>query len=369
MNPSTVAATAIVDALVEGGVREVVLCPGSRSAPVAYAVRSAERAGRLRLHVRVDERSAGFLALGLGKRSGWPAVVVTTSGTAVANLHPAVLEAYHARVPLVVLSADRPAELRGTGANQTTIQPGIFGGVVLAEADLAPLASADGALRAEVSRLLEVAAGQIDPSGDRYPGVAAGPVHLNVQFREPLVPDADDEAVPFPASTPEAADRETAVSRWLQYSEAPTPRPTRMSTSRGLPQRSLVVMADLPRAGQAEAALDWAAGLGVPVVAEPFGPHPRTGVVEHGVLVLGDRDFVDAHPPECVVVIGRPTLSRQVSALVRRPDVRLVVVDSGPDWSVPGRVVERVPWSVIVVPSVPGGLGTPLATPNPPVRP
>src|SRR5690606_19423176 len=96
-------------------------------------------AGRLTLHVRVDERSAGFLALGLAKVSRVPAAVVTTSGTAVANLHPAVLEAHHGIVPLVVLSADRPAELRGIGANQTTTQPGIFGAVVRAEAELDPL--------------------------------------------------------------------------------------------------------------------------------------------------------------------------------------------------------------------------------------
>ena len=137
MTDSLAFATAIVDGLVAAGVREIVLCPGSRSSPLAYAAWSAEHAGRLRLHVRVDERSAGFLALGLAKTSRVPAAVVTTSGTAVANLHPAVLEAHHARVPLVVVSADRPAALRGTGANQTTIQPGIFGVAVHGEWDLA----------------------------------------------------------------------------------------------------------------------------------------------------------------------------------------------------------------------------------------
>jgi 2-succinyl-5-enolpyruvyl-6-hydroxy-3-cyclohexene-1-carboxylate synthase len=127
VNPSTALATVLVDELVRCGVREAVLCPGSRSAPLAYALQEADRAGRLRLHVRVDERSAGFLALGLAKVTRVPAVVVTTSGTAVANLHPAVLEAHHGQVPLLVLSADRPSELRGTGANQTTTQPGLFG--------------------------------------------------------------------------------------------------------------------------------------------------------------------------------------------------------------------------------------------------
>ena len=104
--------------------------PGSRSAPLAYALQDAKQEGRLTLHVRVDERSAGYLALGLAKLTRAPAVIVTTSGTAVANLHPAVLEAHHATVPVLVLSADRPPELRGTGANQTTVLPGMFGGAV-----------------------------------------------------------------------------------------------------------------------------------------------------------------------------------------------------------------------------------------------
>ena len=118
MTPSTALALVLVRSLAALGVRHVVLCPGSRSAPLAYALADSP----LDLHVRVDERTAGFLALGLAKASGTPAVVVTTSGTAVANLHPAVLEASHSGVPLVVLSADRPHELRGTGANQTCDQ-------------------------------------------------------------------------------------------------------------------------------------------------------------------------------------------------------------------------------------------------------
>ena len=117
MNPSTALATVLVDELVRGGVREAVLCPGSRNAPLSFALHDADRDGRLRLHVRIDERSAGFLALGLAKASGRPVPVVTTSGTAAVNLHPAVVEADYSRVQLVVLTADRPAEMRGTGAN------------------------------------------------------------------------------------------------------------------------------------------------------------------------------------------------------------------------------------------------------------
>src|SRR5665811_575469 len=127
MSSSTELAHSVVDELLAHGVREVVLAPGSRSGPMALALFDADKAGALRLHVRVDERTAGFLALGMAKASRRTVPVVTTSGTAVANLHPAVLEAKHSRVRLLVISADRPEELRGTGANQTTNQERIFG--------------------------------------------------------------------------------------------------------------------------------------------------------------------------------------------------------------------------------------------------
>ena len=130
MNPSTALGRVLVDELVRGGVRDAVLAPGSRSAPLALALAAAERAGRLRLHVRIDERTAAFLALGLAKASGRPVPVLTTSGTAAAHLHAAVLEASASGVPLVALTADRPPELRGTGANQTVEQVGLFGGAV-----------------------------------------------------------------------------------------------------------------------------------------------------------------------------------------------------------------------------------------------
>ena len=136
MNPSTAQSRVVVDELIRGGVREVVLCPGSRNAPLAFALSDADRAGRLRLHVRIDERTAGFLAVGLAVGSGRPVPIAMTSGTAVANLGPAVLEANYARVPLIILSANRPYELLGTGANQTMEQLGYFGTQVRAAISL-----------------------------------------------------------------------------------------------------------------------------------------------------------------------------------------------------------------------------------------
>ncbi|MBA2507142.1 MAG: 2-succinyl-5-enolpyruvyl-6-hydroxy-3-cyclohexene-1-carboxylic-acid synthase, partial [Nocardioidaceae bacterium] len=136
MNPSTRLARLLVDELVRHGVREAVLAPGSRSAALALALHAADAAGRLRLHVRVDERTAGFLALGLARGSHRPVPVVTTSGSAVAHLHPAVLEAHHSGLPVIVVSADRPAQLRGSGANQTTEQVRLFGSALRWSADV-----------------------------------------------------------------------------------------------------------------------------------------------------------------------------------------------------------------------------------------
>jgi 2-succinyl-5-enolpyruvyl-6-hydroxy-3-cyclohexene-1-carboxylate synthase len=347
VNPSTALATVLVDELVRQGVRHAVLCPGSRSAPLAYALREAERAGRIALHVRVDERSAGFLALGLAKLTRTPAVVVTTSGTAVANLHPAVLEAHHGVVPLVVLSADRPVELRGTGANQTTVQPGMFADAVRWSCDSPAPEREIG----EVAHWRALAADAFAHATGAT-GAEPGPVHLNVQLREPLVPT---DAEPWPE--PLGADRHSpdgyaADSR--PAPDSPAARDSPAADSRapsdasehvgpdsaaltavvsGAPvanveyvARTLVLIGDLPEPDQFERAVRWARRHGWPVVAEPFGTHPRDGVVPHGPLVLSNADWLDANAPDRVVAVGRLTLSRPVAALLRRPGVRVEAV-------------------------------------------
>ena len=151
VNPSTAQARVVVDELIRGGVRDVVLCPGSRNAPLAFALTDADRAGRLRLHVRIDERTAGFLAIGLALAERAPVCVAMTSGTAVANMGPAVVEANYARVPLIVLSANRPYELLGTGANQTFEQLGYFGTQVRAAISLG-LAEGSGRTGVDVAQ-------------------------------------------------------------------------------------------------------------------------------------------------------------------------------------------------------------------------
>lgn len=357
MNPSTALARVLVDELIRGGVREVVLAPGSRSAPLAYAVQQAEREGRLRLHVRVDERTAGFLALGLAKGSRTPVPVITTSGTAVANLHPAVLEAHHTGVPLVVLSADRPAELRGTGANQTTVQPGMFGGAVRWSADVpAPevVASVGAFHRTTVCRALSAARG--DLLGGAVGG-SAGPVHLNVAFRDPLTPDLGDpdrRIARLASSTGD--DRSLGGGQTGNQSEVHRgrdgglpwvlpPAPSMDLSWGGVEHvpRTLVVLGDLASSAiSSNSVVEWADRRGYPVVAEPFGVHDRTAVVPHGPLLLTAGDWLAAHLPERVLVVGRVTLSRAVGALLRSEGVRVEVCAVGPDWSDPGHVAQAV---------------------------
>lgn len=346
MNPSSALATVLVDELVRGGVRDVVLAPGSRSAPLAYAVHAADAAGRLRLHVRVDERSAGFLALGLARASGRPVPVVTTSGTAVANLHPAVLEAHHSGVPVLVVSADRPHELRGTGANQTTVQPGIFGGAVRWSTDLPAAESVPGQnawWRSTVCRALTAATGALDGS--------PGPVHIDVGFREPLVPGRPgdpDEADPWPESLAGRAHG----GPWVEV----LPSAPALGQPGGRPhliehvERTMVVIGDLRGATDALVAAQWAERRGYPVVAEPLGSlSVRSHAIPHGPLLLTATEWLDQHAPDRVLVIGRLTVARPVARLLRRPGVRVeAVAGGGVDWADPGHVVTRVhPWSAL----------------------
>jgi 2-succinyl-5-enolpyruvyl-6-hydroxy-3-cyclohexene-1-carboxylate synthase len=341
VHPATALATVLVDELVRGGVREVVLAPGSRSAPLAYAVGRAEQEGRLRLHVRTDERSAGFLALGLAKGTGSPVPVITTSGTAVANLHPAVLEAHHGGVSLLVLSADRPAELRGTGANQTTTQPGLFAGALRHQVDLpAPEARAGqvAAWRGTVCRALAAARG----AAGTDPWAGRGPVHLNVAFRDPLAPDlgAAEPGAADLGAWPDLAGRPDG-GPWTQVVPAPG--------AAGVPvrpgERTVVLLGDLPDPALAVRALDWAEQAGWPVIAEPFGVLPVGGtVVPHPSLVAASvtGGAAAALLPDRVLVVGRLTLFRELGALLRVPGVLVEHISATEQWTDPAHVVHRV---------------------------
>ncbi|SDU09409.1 2-succinyl-5-enolpyruvyl-6-hydroxy-3-cyclohexene-1-carboxylic-acid synthase [Jiangella alkaliphila] len=316
MNPSTWAARTLVTELVRHRVRHVVLAPGSRSAPLAHALATASARGDLRLHVRVDERVAAFTALGLARVAG-PVAVVTTSGTAAANLHPAVLEASHSGVPLLLLTADRPHELRGTGANQTTDQVRLFGSAVRFFADVPASygrAGEDADLRALLARAVAAAVGT--RSG------FAGPVHLDLAFREPLVPDDDAS---WPASSDGAVDVAAA---------GPAGEPSVLDAG----PRTVVVAGD----GAGTDARTYAEAAGLPLLAEPSsGARSGTNAVGPYRLLLERPELGGL--VERVVVFGHATLSRPVSALLARESAEVVVVAArGPDWIDPGRRAARV---------------------------
>lgn len=309
------AARIAVDVLLDGGVRHVVVSPGSRSAPMAYALAEASAAGRVDLLVRIDERSAGFTALGLALSTGSPAAVLTTSGTAVGNLMPAVMEANHAAVPLIVLSADRPEELRGTGANQTTVQPDLFGDQVRFAADIPAGTSPERAIQTGLSA-----------ATGAFPDLPPGPVQLNLAFRDPLVPSPEE-------GLPEAVER-------TRYRVGTEPLVMNLPPAAdSLPERRTVVLAGHDAGPVAEA---FARAHNLPLLAEPssnsrFGPNavgPYRLLLEH----FGPSS---AQPIECVVLFGRPTLSRPVAALLARDDVESALYQPVPvAWYEPGRRTE-----------------------------
>jgi 2-succinyl-5-enolpyruvyl-6-hydroxy-3-cyclohexene-1-carboxylate synthase len=337
VNPATAFARVLVDELVRGGVADAVLAPGSRSAPVALALAAAERAGRLRLHVRIDERTAAFLALGLAKASGRPVPVLTTSGTAAAHLHAAVLEADASGVPLLALTADRPPELRATGANQTIEQPGLYGGAVRWAADVGvPEAGREAAQnrywRSLAAKALLTAAGVL--SGQ------PGPVHLNLALREPLLPEDDDTELTGPwAGRPDGAPWTAGRPAGPVARRSPDVRSG----------RTLAVVGDGgavgPDAGVAGTVSDM---FGWPLIAEPSsGVWGSRAAVRGGALLLGASPWLAAHRPDRVVVVGRPTLSRPVSALLADPAVRVETVTPGPRWADAGRTSSLVDRDVL----------------------
>ena len=342
MNPSTAFGTVFVDELVRCGLREAVLAPGSRSAPLTLALFDRAAGGALRLHVRIDERSAGFLALGLAKASRRPVALVCTSGTAAAHFHAAVIEADEAGVPLLALTADRPPELRGTGANQAIDQLKLYGAAArwFCEAGV-PEARPGmvGYWRSLACRAWATASGEA--------GGFPGPVHVNIPLREPLVPDAGGGA-----DWPEPLDGRPGGVPWTSVAVT-GPRPLPGGDAAGgeplrleWAERGAVVCGD----GDYDPAplLDLAEAAGWPVLAEPSSNARRgpNALSAYGYL-LGAPGFVPGHRPEVIVSAGRPGLSRgQLAFLGGRPGQappRHVVLAQGPGrWADPARTATCV---------------------------
>lgn len=298
--PSPRVAVAIVEELIASGVRDVVLAPGSRSAPLALALADAERQGAVRLHVRIDERSAAYLALGLARGSGSPVAVVTTSGTAAVNLHPAIVEAAYSGVPIVAVTADRPGAMRGSGANQTIDQRDLFGDDVVACLDLEGLDEAE--LRRVVADALDLAVGD-----------QPGPLHLNVPLSEPLVATGAHAIGEVQARTrdPLSTRERPAMSTLL---------PEGVNATRGL-----LIAGDFDDPVVRADAAALAESLGWPIVSEPSGnlsSHPQA--LRHGPMLLGSASGLDL-APDVVVTVGRVGLHRSVSAVIRSARAHIAV--------------------------------------------
>ncbi|STB95800.1 2-succinyl-5-enolpyruvyl-6-hydroxy-3-cyclohexene-1-carboxylic-acid synthase [Corynebacterium amycolatum] len=310
--PSAVVAGLIVDELLRLGMVDAVVCPGSRSAPLARALVQAADAAKVRLHVRIDERSAAFLALGLASRTRKVTPVITTSGTAVANLVPAMVEATASGIPLLALTADRPAHYRGTGANQTIVQDRLFADASVVEFDLdgtAPVTKATAAqIRARIDRVVAA--------------MASGAGHLNVRFVEPLVPGDDSVAdIPEgradggPWTTIAPPNRNNVGAAAIAVNSATTSPANAASTATiDISRRTLVIAgSNAPHLPELE---------DLPTIAEPNAYAPA-----HPVHPLAAGTFAQI-PPEQIVLVGRPTLHRGISKLLANPEIELTVVSN-----------------------------------------
>ncbi|WP_349885362.1 2-succinyl-5-enolpyruvyl-6-hydroxy-3-cyclohexene-1-carboxylic-acid synthase [Microbacterium sp. WHRI 7836] len=293
------AAATLIAELVGHGVRDIVVSPGSRSQALALAAVRAADDGHLRVHVRIDERVAGFTALGIARETRMPAAVVCTSGTAVGNLLPAVMEAFHSGVPMLLLTADRPPELRGVGANQATLQEGLFRPWVRDALDAPVPGEGDWAGLAERAVAASMGAREVE-SGLR--GVA-GPVHLNLPTREPLSGD-------LPSIEPVRGEVPSGLKE----------EPFELDRS-----RRTVVIAGADAGPDAE---EIAHAGGWPLIAEIVSGARFGRQVVHGYRRLLVREDLGGRI-ERVVVLGHPTLSREVAALLARQDVEIVAVRHG----------------------------------------
>jgi 2-succinyl-5-enolpyruvyl-6-hydroxy-3-cyclohexene-1-carboxylate synthase len=332
---------AFVDELVRAGVRHVCVSPGSRSTPLA--VLFAEHPG-VRLWMHYDERSAAFFGLGIARASQQPVALVCTSGSAAANYFPALIEARYARVPLVVLTADRPPELRENGAPQTIDQVKLYGDHAKWFFDM-PLPEGT----ADALRFARTLAGRAAATAATAP---AGPVHLNMPFREPLVPvagptAADDDPVAI-GGRPDGAAY-AAVHEGRRAPEAALVE--RLADELGGLARGLIVCGPQDDPALAPSAVALSAALGYPILADPLsgvrcGRHDRSLVLDAYDAFLRDASFVDATAPEVVLRFGAmPTSKPLLLYLQRHPGARQVVVDGGAGWQEPTSLASTHVWA------------------------
>jgi 2-succinyl-5-enolpyruvyl-6-hydroxy-3-cyclohexene-1-carboxylate synthase len=329
-NRNTALASALVDELVRAGVRHACISPGSRSAPLALAL---WREPGVRSWVHVDERSSAFFALGLAQQTGQPVAVLTTSGTAVANLHPAVAEASESRTPLIVITADRPPELRDRGAGQTIDQLKLFGSSTRWFSDVGVHEATDDGLLHMRSTAARAVAESL--------GSPPGPVHLNVALTEPLAPDEVEGDVPAESSL--ARDGRPGgepITKVARPANAPSDELVSEFAELITAHEKGVILAGRqqdPAIADAVAALSEACGF--PVLPEPTsqlrtGTHSLANVVAHYDAIF--RALPDGLAPELVVRVGDMVTSKAVRTwLTSNRDCRQVVVDPDGAWNEP----------------------------------
>jgi 2-succinyl-5-enolpyruvyl-6-hydroxy-3-cyclohexene-1-carboxylate synthase len=305
-------AFAFVDQLVGSGLEQACTSPGSRSTPLVLAL---ARHPSVRVHVHLDERASAFFALGIAKATHRPAAVVTTSGTAAAEVFPAVVEASMSRTPLVLLTADRPPELRGVGANQTIDQTELYGTYVRAFVE-APVPGDDPDEGSWRTIATDAYRSSLAP--------VSGPVHVNVPFREPLVPRIE---VP-----------ERFEGRGITVTAERTEPFDEVLTLLGEVERGVIVAGSLR--GEAPEVTALARRLRWPLIAEPTSGLRSPGALGAGLFLLSNEAFIGGHTPELVLQLGAAPTSRAGLELVRRGG-RLVIVDPDRLVADPLRKAER----------------------------
>jgi 2-succinyl-5-enolpyruvyl-6-hydroxy-3-cyclohexene-1-carboxylate synthase len=311
---------AFVDGLVAAGIEQAVVCPGSRSTPLALAIRTTPQ---LTTRVLIDERAAGFFALGMARTSGRPVVLLATSGTAVVNFAPAVVEAQLSRVPLVVLTADRPPELQDRGAAQTIDQRFLYGRAAKWYAEL-PLMDGQPATMAH----LRSVAGRAVAMAAAGP---AGPVHVNVPLREPLLPDASlapgAPQPPFVSVIPGMPVLDDEVLGELATLSART-------------VRGLIVAGPDDDPELPEALVGLSRATGYPILADPLsglraGPHDKRRVITRADQIVRPGVWIDRHPPDLVIRTGAMPTSKPVLQLLERTRPAQIVLDGDGGWREP----------------------------------
>lgn len=292
LTPSPVLGAVIVDQLIRLGVKAAVISPGSRNAPLTMALWRATSTSEIRLHTRIDERSAAFLALGIAKATRLPTPVICTSGSAAANFFPAILEAHHGGHPLIAITADRPARLWDTGANQTTKQVNMFAGANVRTLNLSARKDDFGQAR----QWRESIAHEI---------THLRPAHINVEFEEPLVGSLD----------------------WVEYTdcdvEVPPEKNVSAKTLQKFDPHGVILVGHDAGAIEYSDISEFSQATGWPILAE--NPLFGSNVLPHASLVLGDAGRRAALKPEIIMTVGRLTLSRAISAYVASADYQIVV--------------------------------------------